>query len=708
MKSFRICGIALVCTLFAPALWGQANPCPTGEKCLNILLPDKTRLLEKQQIDLYLEVLHATKVSDLSVMAGSTDITSHFKITPVTNLDCTNGSDFKIQAPLQTFDTSGMVELKVSVKADRTTLTGSRDIEVRPFHAERRNIILFIGDAMGTAYRDAGRLVGKAIIGPDGTNSFNQGFFADLQQMDKMPISGMSMTYGSDAVVPDSANTASEWASGNKTFNGALNVFSDSDDCYWRPNGNVNTSTEPYMLDNPRVETLWQYLRRLYGYRTGIVSTADITDATPAGEGSNTGSRQTRAAISAQYLANPLLGNKPAFDVIFGGGYDQFIPLGRADKRDLIAEFKKLGYCVVLNAAELKNISGPNPVLGLFRGTDKPAVNSSGLAAFDSNMTVLYDKLKLQRPASEHPIPNPEGTWTDQPLLDLMTEKAIEVLSSASPSPGFILMVEGASIDKESHANNAAGEIWDTLELDHAVGVARTWAAARNDTLVLVTADHDQSMVVMGVSNISDERYFNQTNGTQASWTTAVGEQAFTVWEDSYSNARAGLPFVNSSGNGNWNASRVNTGAKYMPGPFPPDEANQIFAYFDDVPNGELPPKGAVDDPVAMYEPPADTYSPYSGFTGYYLDPKTGYPTNRAPSGTILRRLSVGFRTGDHAGSSVPITAEGTGAFLFTGYMDETDIFFKMAVAASGDTVEGDEFVKNVLLNSRYPTTPGK
>ena len=51
-----------------------------------------------------------------------------------------------------------------------------------------------------------------------------------------------------------------------------------------------------------------------------------------------------------------------------------------------------------------------------------------------------------------------------------------------------------------------------------------------------------------------------------------------------------------------------------------------------------------------------------------------GYPEN-----TNRFRIAVGYRTGGHTGSSVPITAEGSGAFLFTGYYDQTDIFFKMA-----------------------------
>lgn len=81
-----------------------------------------------------------------------------------------------------------------------------------------------------------------------------------------------------------------------------------------------------------------------------------------------------------------------------------------------------------------------------------------------------------------------------------------------------------------------------------------------------------------------------------------------------------------------------------------------------------------------------------------------GYPVN---SGDGIRRLSVGYRTGDHTGSSVPVTAEGPGALLFTGYMDQTDIFFKMAAALSNDTTDLDKMV-DLLQSAKFPKTTGK
>jgi alkaline phosphatase len=667
--------------LFLSTLYG-------GSPNLQILLPERTRLLQGQLIDLVIEVRNAAAVGGLKVTAGSADISSSFAAAVPADLDCgTQG--WVIRANFQSFNSPGNMKLSVELNADGTTLSDSRNIEVRAFSlpddGSRRNVVLFIGDAMGTAYRDAARLVGRAILDANGKNSLREGYFDSLLEMDKMPISGMSMTYGSDSVVPDSANTGSSWVTGNKTFLAAINSFADGTDCKWRFNGQTNATTLRYMLDNPRVENLWQYLKRRFNYKTGIVTTADVTDATPAVEGSYTAYRQTRAEIARQFLENPMLGGKPAFDVIMGGGIDQFAAAGRKDGRNLIQEFQNAGYRYLTTASALSTATGGQPTLALFRGNPTPAPLSNGLAATDSNMTVAYDKLGLQRPASEG-IPNAEGSYSDQPMLDQMTQKAIDILGggSSASTGGFILMVEGASIDKESHPNNAAGTIWDTIEFDKAVGVARSWASKRSpkDTLVVVTADHDQSISIIGVSNIADTSYFDRNSSTKASWTTARGDQAITVYGDSYSNARAGLPFINSSGNGDFSASRVNSGATYMPG------ATAL--------------KSTASDPFS------DTYVAYSGFPGYLLDSKSGYPTNAAAAGATLRRLAVGFRTGDHTGSSVPVTAEGPGAFLFTGYMDESDIFFKMATSLTGDTADGDKFVDTVLTNSRYPKTFGK
>jgi alkaline phosphatase len=67
-----------------------------------------------------------------------------------------------------------------------------------------------------------------------------------------------------------------------------------------------------------------------------------------------------------------------------------------------------------------------------------------------------------------------------------MTAKAIATLGKRGGP--FILMVEGASIDKQSHSNHAAGQIWDTIEFDKAIGVGRAWAKSERGRRQLLPA----------------------------------------------------------------------------------------------------------------------------------------------------------------------------------------------------------------------------
>ena len=80
-----------------------------------------------------------------------------------------------------------------------------------------------------------------------------------------------------------------------------------------------------------------------------------------------------------------------------------------------------------------------------------------------------------------------------------MTNSASAISVLGKNKDPFILMIEGASIDKESHPNNAAGQLWDTIEFDKAIKVGRAFAGSVNgssNTLVLITADHDQSILI--------------------------------------------------------------------------------------------------------------------------------------------------------------------------------------------------------------------
>jgi len=213
-----------------------------------------------------------------------------------------------------------------------------------------------------------------------------------------------------------------------------------------------------------------------------------------------------------------------------------------------------------------------------------------------------------------------------------MTRKAIEILSGPKGDQPFALQVEGALIDKESHPNHATGTIWDVIELDKAVGVARRWAQAHGDrpTLVLVTGDHDQTMSILGVADISDRDLTDRE---------PVMTEKGPYFRDTAVNLRSGLGLRN------------------------------------------LPAEIAKSEDRA-------------GFPDYQDSDHDGYPENREVNGKGRKRIAVGFRTGGHGGTSVPITAEGPGAWLFTGYFDQTDVFFRSAQALTENTADLDKLLE--------------
>lgn len=80
-----------------------------------------------------------------------------------------------------------------------------------------------------------------------------------------------------------------------------------------------------------------------------------------------------------------------------------------------------------------------------------------------------------------------------------MTAKALELLDAAegengngqaNVKPGFFLQVEGASIDKQDHAENPCQQIGETVAFFKAIAVGLEYAKKHPDTLIIVTADH--------------------------------------------------------------------------------------------------------------------------------------------------------------------------------------------------------------------------
>lgn len=354
---------------------------------------------------------------------------------------------------------AGEVTVSVSASGNGWELQKEVVYEVRrASEATAKNVILIIGDGMAAQTRNAARMVSRGLT---------EGKYNSLLEMDEMDQLCMVTTSGLNSLVTDSANSASAYATGHKTSNNAMGVYT------FDPKDTKQVA--------PKVENIVE-LAKAAGKATGVVSTAEVTDATPAAMFSHVPSRYSYQEIVDQMLNNE--SQRP--DVIMGGGARWFWPQSttgsaRTDETDAIAGFEALGYTFVGDGTELEAVdtASVNQLLGLFHNT---------------TMNVYIDREIEKNEATL-------GSYTDQPTLYDMTETALEVLGN--DEDGFFLMVEGASIDKQEHKLDWERAVWDTIEMDKAVGVAKDYADEHGDTLVIVVADHSHSISVYGTVDYS-------------------------------------------------------------------------------------------------------------------------------------------------------------------------------------------------------------
>lgn len=218
----------------------------------------------------------------------------------------------------------------------------------------------------------------------------------------------------------------------------------------------TNNGMISVLPDGTSVETILERAMKL-GKSVGLVTTTTITHATPAAFGAHVNSRGDESDIAIQYVEKKI-------DVLLGGGKAMFVPKTSKGGRDLLAEAERAGYIVVDSRDALLSAKG-SKLLGLFQ---------------DGALT----------------------TEAPEPTLAEMTEKAIQTL--CTDRDGFFLMVEGGQIDWRCHDNDRVGTVKQVLQFDLAVGKALAFAQRREDTLVIVTADHETGgLAITGSDSVS-------------------------------------------------------------------------------------------------------------------------------------------------------------------------------------------------------------
>lgn len=303
-----------------------------------------------------------------------------------------------------------------TIKVTETSSTNSERLSLvadRPI----KNVILIIGDGTGLAQISSGQL---ALVGKDG--------YLNLQ---RMPISGFVRTTSANSIITDSAAGATAYSCGLKTDNGMVGYLPNGDHC----------------------KTLLE-LAEEKGLKTGMVVTSTMTHATPSSFAAHVKSRGSQSEIAEQYINSGV-------EVFFGGGREYFIPQSeegsrRKDDKNLIEEFKNIGYEYISTAEELKN-STSDKVLGLFALQGVPSIDRS-------------------------------------PTTEEMTKVALSKLQNEN---GFFLMVEGSQIDWAGHENNAEYAIREMRDYDNTIKTILDFAQEDGETLVVMTADHETGGMTM-------------------------------------------------------------------------------------------------------------------------------------------------------------------------------------------------------------------
>jgi alkaline phosphatase len=326
-----------------------------------------------------------------------------------------------------------------------------------------RNVVLLIGDGLGGPHRDFLRL---ALAGPSGSLA-----------MDRLDVAGEVATAPAGDEVTDSAAAATAFATGVRTTN-----------------GNVGVS-----VDGEALTTVLE-LARDAGKATGLVTTSQVTDASPAAFAAHVTDRALQSEIAEQYLEDSRV------DVILGGGEEEWLAGEDAPEEDtpaeddagdgrshgdLVARAVELGYTHVSDAAGLA-------------------------AASDDRLLGLFADEEMFEPGDED-----EGRYAPAVPLADMTRAALGVLDRRED--GFFLVVEEEGIDEMAHHNNAALVLEAGRALESAVETALAFQAEHPNTLVVVAGDHETggmevTATAPGAPRTGEDGPFPVTDSDQQLW----------------------------------------------------------------------------------------------------------------------------------------------------------------------------------------------
>jgi alkaline phosphatase len=398
------------------------------------------------------------------------------------------------------------------------------------------------------------------------------------------PNQGMQTTHSNNTFITESAAAGTALATGQKTNNDILGMDA--------------TKTV-------KLKTMAEMAKEK-GMKVGIVSNVSIDHATPGAFYAHEPTRKNYYEIGLA-LANS------GFDYFAGGGL--LAPTGpKKDKQSIFDIAKNNGYKLANTQEEINKLSKQ-----------------------DGKVFAIAPEL-----AAEAAMPYDIDRNPSQVTLADFTKKGIELLDNPK---GFFMMVEGGKIDWSCHANDAATTVRDVLAFDDAINEAlKFYAKHPNETLIIVTGDHETGGMTIGFAGTEYETFFSKINKQDVS---------FEAFDKKIKNYRETVGAQNGNLN-DWLPVLANDFGLTDLTDYDTTRLNAALAA------SMIDPKKRSKDPNSylLY----GTYEPFSVTVTHILNQKAG----------------IGWTTYAHTGVAIPVYAQGTGSELFQGYYDNTDIAKKI------------------------------
>jgi len=400
-----------------------------------------------------------------------------------------------------------------------------------------------------------------------------------------LPVLGSVETYDLTSYCPDSASTGTAFASGNKTCSGSINVD---------PSG------------EKKFETIAEWLKKKYQYKVGIVSSVNVNHATPADFYAHQRSRKNYYEIGEELVNS-------GFDYFAGGAF--ILPKGKdGTKKDLNELAKENGY-----------------------------------RFFSEPVTVCHEKSIVipNRLDEKNAMPyRIDSSENDYDLCDYV-KNGIECLDNEN---GFFMMIEGGKIDWACHSNDAATCVNEVISFGNAVQeVLRFYQQHPDETLVIVTADHESGGLSLGYAGTNYETHLEYLSKQKISCASFTQKFISGYQEDE-------TPFEEAMKDVETNFGLTLGGA----------EKEQYLKLTSE----------EVDRLKKAYELTL-TYGarPQSQLSEQeYVDYGANDPFTMTIAHILGEKAGVKFATYSHSGDCTPMYSCGVGAENFSGTMDNTKV----------------------------------